>query len=225
MAILRAYGAEVDIVTDPHPETGEFLDARLARISQIISENPDAFWPNQYQNPANPEAHYLQTAVEILRDLGRPPDGLIAATSTCGTIAGLQRYFHEIGAHTKIIAVDAVGSAIFGQAPQKRHIPGLGSSRRPDLIDPEGVRVVHVSSRDCVAGCRLLARQEAILAGGSSGGVVLAAGRIAPELPKRSNIVVILPDRGDRYIDTVYSDAWVLEHLEDPGTILEERDV
>lgn len=224
LKILRALGAEADVVTEPHPETGDYLDARLARVEELLAAHPGAFWPNQYGNAANPEAHAVATAVEIVDDLGRPPGVLLAATSTCGTVAGIQDYLTEIGADTRLVAVDAEGSAIFGHEPRKRIIPGLGSSREPGLLEPETVDAHHVTSRECVVGCRLLARREAILAGGSSGGLVMAARRIAATVPPETEIVLVLPDRGGRYMDTVFCDDWVTEHIGDPATLLEAFD-
>ena len=95
-------------------------------------------------------------------------------------------------------------------------MPGLGSAICPKLTPVEGVhKVVHVSDLDCVVGCRRLARSEAILAGGSSGGVISAVDRMIGEIPAGAAVVALLPDRGERYLDTIYSDEWVQKNLGD----------
>jgi len=130
-------------------------------------------------------------------------DLLFCATSTCGTITGCAEYVRDHGISTQIVAVDAVGSRIFSD---------VGAGFRPDLCRPELVsRCVHVS--DCVTGCRRLLQSEGLLAGGSSGGVLAALDRLKDEIPAGTHCVMILPDRGERYLDTVYSDDWVCEHL------------
>jgi cysteine synthase A len=110
--------------------------------------------------------------------------------------------------------VDAVGSVIFGGEKKSRLIPGHGAAVRPALYQPElAVECVMVSDVDCVLGCRRLVKQEAILAGGSSGAVVTAVGRVKGRFPAGATCVLILADRGERYLDTIYSDEWVLEHF------------
>ncbi len=117
---------------------------------------------------------------------------------------------------TKVIAVGALGSQIFSNTRHTRLIPGLGSGICPVLTPTMGVhKVLHVTDSDCVVGCRKLARTEAILAGGSSGGVIHAVNLMAGEIPDGSNVVALLPDRGERYLDTIYSDKWVSENLGD----------
>ncbi len=209
IAILRAYGADVDIVTEPDPETGEFLAARLTRVRELLAQAPDAFWPNQYANPRNPRAHYT-TMREIVDQLGDAPDVLLCATGTCGTIIGVSQYVAEQGLPTRVVGVDAVGSVIFGDVGRSRLIPGHGASRRPEILgasDP--AEIVHVSDLDCVIGCRRLMAREAILAGGSSGAVVTALERLRDVISAGSRVAVILPDRGERYLHSIYDDAWV----------------
>jgi cysteine synthase A len=214
VAILRAYGAEVDVVREPDPVTGELLHARLARVRELLESHPGAFWPNQYANPVAARAH-RQTIREIERDLGGLPDYLLCATGTCGTLRGCAEYVRARRAPTTIVAVDAIGSAIFGLTPGRRLIPGHGSAVRPALHDDSlAHRVVHVSDRESVAGCRRLLLREAILAGGSSGAVVSALERIAPDIAPGSSCVAILADRGERYMDTVYSERWVSGSLD-----------
>jgi cysteine synthase A len=213
--ILNAYGAKTDLVTEPDPVSGEFLQARLDRVQELLSSVEHSFWPNQYANIYSLVAQY-QTMREIVTALDDEVDYLFCATSTCGTIRGCAEYVRDQNMRTKIFAVDALGSVIFGGQSAKRLIPGHGASLVPELYQP-GVahRCLSVSDLDCVVGCRRLVGREAILAGGSSGGVLMAIDQIKGEIASGSTCVAIFPDRGERYLDTIYSDSWVREHFGD----------
>lgn len=213
LQILEAYGATIDVVTEPHPETGEFLRTRLDRVRALSEEIENSFWPNQYSNIYNAIGHH-QTVNEITAALGAAPDYIFCATSTCGTLRGCADYVKQQGFSTKIIAVDAVGSVIFGGPKKKRLIPGHGAAICPPLFQNDlATQCVQVTDLECVVGCRRLARQEAILGGGSSGGVVAAAARFKDQVKKDETCVLILADRGERYLDTIYSDEWVRKHF------------
>lgn len=212
--LLKAFGAAIDRVEEADAVTGEYLPVRIQRVRDIVASTADCYWPNQYANPANPEAHYGGTMAEIVSALGRRIDFLFCATSTCGTLAGCSRYVRDRGLDVRVVAVDAVGSVLFGGRAQRRLVPGHGASIRPPLRDGLEIdRCLHVTDWDCVVGCRRLVRREAILAGGSTGGVVMAADRMRPEMPDDAVCVLIFHDRGERYLDTIYSDDWVIEHF------------
>src|SRR5262249_7744308 len=207
ISILKAYGAEVDIVSKPDPVTGEFLQARIDRVQHLLRSSENSFWPNQYANPANVAAHYKTTMSEIAEALNGNIDYLFCATSTCGTIRGCSEYVRDHSLRTKIFAVDAVGSVIFGGKPAKRLLPGHGSGRRPELFRPDlADECIYVTDMECVIGCRRLVHHEAILAGGSSGGVLMALTRVKHRIPHGAVCVLMLHDRGERYLDTIYSD-------------------
>ena len=209
LRILLRLGAEVELVTDAD-EHGCFLGARLRRVAELCRERPGSVWVNQYANEGNWLAHYHGTAAEILADLDRPIDCLVVPVSTTGTILGLARRLRGAFPALHVVAVDAAGSVIFGGPAGPRHVPGLGAGRRPEVLDPAQIdEVVWVSDRDAVAGCRSLALSEGILAGGSSGAVVAAIERLRPGWPAGWQVVTVLPDRGDRYLDQVYDDDWV----------------
>jgi len=213
--LLRAYGAEIDCIDEPDPVTGEFLQARLDRVKFLVDTVKNSFWPNQYANLSNPRAHH-QTMREIVTATGNQLDYLFCAISTCGTMRGCSEFIKAHHLPTKIIAVDAVGSVIFGGAKAKRLIPGHGAAITPALFqDDLAQECVHVKDVDCVIGCRRLARREAILAGGSSGAVISAVEAMLHRIPPSATCVVILPDRGERYLDTIYSNEWVEEHFGD----------
>jgi 2,3-diaminopropionate biosynthesis protein SbnA len=214
LKILEAYGAEIDLVRDPDPLTGEFLQPRINRVRQLLAKLDNSFWPNQYENRGNADSHYRTTMHEIASALGGRIDYLFVATSTCGTLRGCAQYVHDRRMNTRIIAVDAVGSQIFSKVRAKRLIPGLGAGFTPPLLDPSLIdHFVLVTDLDCVVGCRRLVAREAILAGGSSGAVVTAIDRLKHEVTAGAACVAILPDRGERYLDTIYCDAWVREHF------------
>jgi N-(2-amino-2-carboxyethyl)-L-glutamate synthase len=211
--LLRAFGVTIDEVTVPDPATGELLPARLKRVQDLLAQHQPSFWPNQYSNIHNARAHMV-TCGEIFDQLGRAPDYILCATGTCGTLRGCADFVNSRGAHTRLIAVDAVGSRIFGSAPQRRIIPGLGSAIRPPLV--EGIvvyRVVHVSEAEAVAGSRRLLENEAILAGGSSGAIMSALARCDDIHLEACTVVAVLADSGERYLDTIYDDQWVDENI------------
>lgn len=211
--LLETYGAEVDLVVEPDAATGEFLQARLNRVLELLRTTARGFWPNQYANTRNPQAHH-QTMDEIASALGGAVDYLFCATSTCGTMRGCVEYIRQHDMRTKVFAVDACGSVIFGGVKGKRLIPGHGAAVRPLLFaDDLAERCIHVTDLDCVVGCRRLARREAILAGGSSGAVLMALEKVRREIPGGATCALILPDRGERYLDTIYSDEWVRTHF------------
>lgn len=210
--LLTTYGAEIIMVKEPFAHGG-FLAARLAKVKELLTTIPNSIWSNQYENPNNPKAHH-KTMSELMLALNNNLDYIFIAASTCGTLMGCSDYVEKNKLSTKLIAVDAVGSVLFGHKDGKRKIPGHGSGMPSKFLDSAKLHdVVHVSDLECVNGCRKLLQEEAILCGGSSGGIVSAYFKYAEQLPKYSTSVLLLPDRGERYLDTVYNDCWVRENL------------
>jgi cysteine synthase A len=212
--LLGAYGAELDVVTEPDAATGEFLQARLARVESLLRSNDNTFWPNQYANLLNAAAHH-QTMKEIVEALDGKLDYLFCSTSTCGTLRGCAEYARQNALDSlSIYAVDAVGSVIFGGSGSKRLIPGHGASVVPGLYEAglaDGC--IHVTDWECIVGCRTLLAREALLVGGSSGATFIAAGRMKNWVRSGATAALIFPDRGERYLDTIFSDDWVTEHF------------
>jgi 2,3-diaminopropionate biosynthesis protein SbnA len=214
LQLLSTYGADIDYVADPDPETGEFLQARINRVRSLMAQVENSFWPNQYANVHNSGAHYRTTMHEVAIALCGRIDFMFVATSTCGTIRGCGEYARDHNLNTSMIAVDAVGSLIFSDHKAKRLIPGLGAGLRPPLCDMSIVdQCIHVTDLDCITGCRRLIAREAILAGGSSGGVLAAVDRLRDCIPPGAVCVAVLPDRGERYLDTIFNDDWVRGHF------------
>lgn len=209
LKILKQLGAQVEMVTEPDDQGG-YLKTRIRRVQELVRQIPNGFWINQYANQLNWQAHFYGTGSEIVEQLDGPVDCLIAAVSTSGSILGCARRLREEFPHMRVIAVDAVGSVIFGTPPAPRELPGIGSSRVPEILNPDEIdQVIHINDRESVQGCRDLLFHEGIFAGGSSGSVVAAIQKLVPTLPDGYRIVTILPDRGDRYLDMVYDDQWV----------------
>lgn len=220
---LRALGAEVRIVSRPDPATGDLLTARLTLVKRLLDAVPGSYWPNQYANASNPAAHAQGTMREIDLALGGDLDYLFVATSTAGTLRGCQDYLHEMGQPTRIVAVDALGSALFGGERGSRRLPGFGAGFETPLsrsVIPDAL--VRVSDVECVLGCRRLVDREAVFAGASSGGVMAALERFAPDIPAGSRCAVILPDGGAGYLRTIYDDEWVAACLGLPPAELAE---
>ncbi|MFG2041340.1 2,3-diaminopropionate biosynthesis protein SbnA [Dactylosporangium sp. NPDC048998] len=210
--VMRALGAEIVTVNSPDGNGG-YLGSRIAYIRVRLARDPDLVWLNQYANPVNWITHDQTTATAITNafpDL----DYLFVGTGTSGTLMGCVHHFRRVSPATKIIAVDALGSVSFGGPSQPRFIPGIGTSRRPEILRPELVdEVVTVAEPDTVAVCRWLRRRYGLFAGGSTGSVVSAILGTAPYLPAGARIVGISPDFGDRYAQSIYDDAWVSERF------------
>ncbi|WP_146590842.1 2,3-diaminopropionate biosynthesis protein SbnA [Posidoniimonas polymericola] len=220
IAIMRALGAQIEQVTKPID--GDFLAARLARVCWLLEHTRDSYWSNQYANDSNPTAHAEETARELDDAFGGDLDWLFVAISSTGTMLGCQRYFQDHRRPPQIVAVDAHGSVLFGGEAGKRLMPGLGAGRVPPLSrNARPAQVVRVSDADCVVGCRRLAATEAILAGGSGGGVLQAVRTMRDQLTG-ARCAAILHDSGVRYLDTVYNDQWVQQHLHIAPTALSE---
>ena len=212
--LVEAYGGRLHRVTEPDRETGDWLVARQAAVRDLVESMPGAWCPDQYSNPLNPAAHAAGTAREILEALDGRLSALLVATSTTGTLAGCQRHLREAGVGAEVVAVDAVGSVLFRGSRAKRLLPGFGAGSVPPLaagVEPD--RLVRVDDLDCVVGCRRLARREALLAGASGGGVISALDAVAADYGSRDTVVVVLHDHGERYLETVYDDAWVSAEL------------
>lgn len=210
--IIEAFGGEI-VLVETKDENGGYLLNRIRTVRKILKDNPDAFWPNQYENLAGPFA-YVELAEEIFRDVPAI-DYFVAAVSTAGSIMGTGRALKQRIPTVKIVAVDADGSVIFGGKPKPRYTTGFGSSMRPPLLDlyPDLIdEIFTVTDEEAFITARLLARHEGILAGGSSGAVTAVALKIAQQANPGAVIVTLLPDRGERYLHQIYDDAWMRRH-------------
>ncbi len=210
--MMEALGTSVIMVTD-RDANGGFLGTRIAYIMAALAQDNDLLWPNQYASIANPDAHYQRTARSIHREIPHA-DVILVGVGTGGTLVGCLSYYREHSPATRVVAVDAAGSVIFGGASAPRHIPGIGASRVPELLrDPGDLERILVTEQDTVDMCWRLAREHGIAAGGSTGSVLAAAGRLASTLPDGATVVAISPDLGEQYLESVYSEDWIKQHL------------
>jgi len=228
-----ALGHEVHIVTDPRIDsitlaklkamrcqvhivrqmTGQgWQSARLERLHELLQLYPGAFWPRQYDNPGNPRAYHA-LAQELLEDLGRV-DILVGSVGSGGSLCGIAHGLLPSCPNLRVVAVDAVGSVIFGQPDQpKRLQSGLGNSLIPANVDFSVIDEVHwLSDAEAFTGALELAAHEKIFAGNSSGSVYIVARWLSRIVQSGTVIAAILPDRGDRYSHTIYNERYRAEH-------------
>ncbi|RVW02521.1 PLP-dependent cysteine synthase family protein [Rhodococcus spongiicola] len=208
--MLSAYGANVELVTDPHP-TGGWQQARRDRVTELLDAHPGSWCPDQYTNPDNVDA-YHSLALELIAQLGRV-DVLVCSVGTGGHSAGVARKLRQFCPDLKLVGVDTVGSTIFGQPARNRLMRGLGSSIYPDNIDYAAFDEVHwVAPHEAVWSCRTLASTHYASGGWSVGAVALTAGWIARTSAPETRVAAIFPDGPQRYFDTVYNDDYCAEH-------------
>ncbi len=215
---LRALGAEVIVtptqVDHNDPRSYHSVALRLSR------EIPNSVFPNQYENPANTQAHYETTGPEIWEQTEGKVTHVVIGVGTGGTITGIARYLKEKNPAIQIIGVDPQGSIFAemfrtGRKPlaQPYKVEGIGQDEKPGNVDFSVIDEIHtVSDRDSFLRTRLLARSEGVFAGGSSGSVLHIALKIAETLSDQDIIVVIIPDSGTRYLSKVYNDNWMREN-------------
>jgi len=212
IAVLRAYGAEVVVcptaVAPEHPDSYYSVSKRLAE------ETPNAWNPNQYANPLNPEAHYRTTGPEIWRQTDGLVTHFVAGVGTGGTISGTGRYLKEAsGGRVQVIGADPEGSVYSGGTGRPYLVEGVGEDFWPTTYDPAVPdRIIAISDRDSFLTTRRLAREEALLVGGSCGLAAAAALRLAEELTEDDVVVVLLPDSGRGYLSKIFNDEWMADY-------------
>jgi cystathionine beta-synthase len=209
---LRAYGAEVVICpTDVPPESPQ----SYYRVADRLTEEIDgAFQPNQYFNPANPEAHYRSTGPEVWRQTAGLITHFVVGVGTGGTISGAGRYLKEQNPEIEVVGADPEGSLYSGGPVHPYRVEGIGEDFWPDTLHKDVIdRYIRVSDRDSFVAARRLVAREGLFAGGSSGTAVCAALQVARELDDPEALVVtLLPDGGRPYLSKVFNDHWMREH-------------
>ncbi|MEQ2354317.1 MULTISPECIES: 2,3-diaminopropionate biosynthesis protein SbnA [Pseudoalteromonas] len=206
--LMEKLGTKV-VIIDKKDSGGGYLQSRLEYVRSLIASDQRLVWLNQYHNTANKQIHEDLTAASIIKQFPNL-DYLFVGAGTTGTLMGCVAAFKSHSAQTKIIAVDSVGSAIFGTMPGERHIPGLGSSVSPPLFSREGIDAfIQIPEIDTIQVCRELASSKGLMCGGSTGTVLAGVREYASKIPAGANVVAISPDYGERYLNTIYDDAWV----------------
>jgi cysteine synthase len=199
--LLRLYGAQVQVTES----MGGMNEAVAA--AQALARDGDAWLPDQFSNPANPEAHRLTTGPEIWETLDGRVDYFVAGVGTGGTITGAGSFLKELNPHVKLIGVEPAGSPVLsGGVPGPHKIQGIGAGFVPPVLDRSLLdEVVAVDDEDAIETARLAARREGVLAGISCGAALWAALQVAArEEARGARIVVVLPDSGERYVSTPF---------------------
>jgi len=211
IALLRAYGAEVVVCpTAVEPESPESYYSVSNRLAEEI---PGAFKPDQYSNPANPEAHYRTTGPEIWEQTGGEVGVIVFSVGTGGTISGTARYLKEQNAELVVVGADPEGSIYSSDRVHPYLVEGIGEDFWPTTFDPSLVdEYVTVSDRDSFLTARRLAREEGILVGGSGGTAVWAMLEVARRYGPDTTIVTLIPDSGRGYLSKLYDDNWLAEY-------------
>ena len=198
--LMKAYGAEL-VLTDG----AKGMKGAIAKADELAKEIPNSFVPGQFVNPANPEAHRRTTGPEIWRDTDGKVDIFVAGVGTGGTVTGTGSYLKAQNPAVKVVAVEPATSPVLSKGTAGAHkIQGIGAGFVPDVLDTKVYdEIIAVSNEDAFATGKLVGHKEGVLVGISSGAAVWAAIELAkrPE-NKGKNIVVLLPDTGDRYLST-----------------------
>jgi cysteine synthase A len=199
--LLRLYGAQVQVTES----LGGMNEAVAA--AQALARDPDAWLPDQFSNPANPEAHRRSTGPELWEALDGRIDYLVAGVGTGGTITGAGSYLKERNPAVKIVAVEPAASAVLsGQPPGPHKIQGIGAGFVPPVLDRSLLdEIVAIDDEDAIETARLVARREGVLAGISCGAALAGALQVAARDEARgARIAVVLPDSGERYVSTPF---------------------
>ncbi|MFZ1081794.1 MAG: cystathionine beta-synthase [Candidatus Kryptoniota bacterium] len=216
--LLRAFGAEVIVTpTAVEPDDPRSYHSVAHRLNREV---PNSYFPNQYDNPSNPQAHYETTGPEIWNQTEGKVTHFVCGIGTGGTIVGAAKYLKEKNPKIKVIGVDPEGSIYAeyfksGKFPDSHpyKVEGIGQDSMPKIMDFTNIdEVITVSDKDSFLVTRQLAKKEGVFAGGSTGTAMFAALKIAATLTEHDMVVVIIPDHGSRYLSKLYNDTWMKDN-------------
>jgi cysteine synthase len=195
--LLARFGAELYLTPAIEGMTGAVHAAR-----ELLREHPDYFMPQQFENPANPEAHRRTTALEVLDAVGGRLDAFVVGVGTGGTLTGVGEVLKEKLPAVRIVAVEPAASPVLAGGKARPHaIQGIGASFVPGVLNRAIIdRIIQVRDEDALAWSRRLAREEGLLVGVSAGAAVFAACTVAAEMTPSQLVVTVLPDTGERYL-------------------------
>ena len=198
-ALLAAYGAEI-VLTDGSLGMG----GAVAKAKELADEMENSFIPSQFDNPANPKAHYITTGPEIWEDADGRIDAFVAGVGTGGTLSGVGRYLKEQNPNCRIVAVEPQTSPLLSKGYAGAHgLQGIGANFVPENLDKTVYdEVITVTVEDAYRAAQTFAKTEGILVGITSGAALHAAAELAKKMPKDARIAVLLPDTGERYLST-----------------------
>jgi len=213
--LLRAYGAEVVVCrTDVEPEDPESYYS----VAERIAEERGGYVPNQYEHPANPQAHYETTGPEIWEQTNGELDAFVCGVGTGGTISGAGRYLKAQNENVQVVGVDPEGSMIYTAFYDQPHdvdsyaVEGIGEDLVPETLDMSVIdEMIRVADGESFRMTRRLVESEGLLIGGSCGAAVLGTLRYAEQLGS-GTIATLLPDSGRNYIKRIYNDEWMREN-------------
>lgn len=206
--LMILLGARVICVETPDAN-GNFLDARLRKVQELLTHVSNAWWFNQYESCDNPRAHVCHTGPEIYRDMDGDLQWVVCPVGTGGLAGGLTQYFKRKLPSCQIMAVDADGSVVLNGPPGPRRQIGIGSNRRSDHLDLSVLdELVYVSDDEAFAAAISLAREESLCLGCSSGSAIAGLLKRLSRTNPGDRIVVVSADSGMKYLDTIYNPQW-----------------
>lgn len=228
--LIKSYGAEVVVTKTDVPFDSP--ESYYSVAKKIASETPNSYYPDQYNNPQNIEAHYKSTGPEIWQQLEGKIDVLIAGAGTGGTISGAGRYLKEKNRNIKLVAVDPIGSVFYDYFKHKKlikpnvyQVEGIGEDYLVKALDFTIIDdMLQVDDKSAFMMTRYLAKSEGLFCGGSSGAALHAALQYAQKFThhnisdkkmgsdEKINFIIIFPDSGDRYLSKIFNDSWMKEH-------------
>ncbi|WP_254563168.1 pyridoxal-phosphate dependent enzyme [Dyadobacter diqingensis] len=212
--LLRLVSSRV-VKVDVKDELGGYLLNRIKTVEKLCREIDNSFCADQYGDENNYKG-YFKLAEEVYNVFGAELDYVFVAVSSSGAITGISRYLKTVVPEVQIIGVDVEGSVIFGKEPARRLISGIGASKRPPIIDNAIIDdVMYISEPDIIKGCKALLDEQVIFAGASSGAVYQASRKYFENrsFSQKPKVLLIFPDRGHTYLDTVYNAGWTSQNF------------